>query len=278
MSHLRTTPLCVAREGRTIDGRVITRDHILEMAKNYEPRVYGARINKEHIRTTWFDEDLPILGDVVSVSANDDVDGKACLYAVLCPNSHLLRLNERDQKVYFSIEYDVDKVQGKIGAYLFAVAMSDSPASTGTDRIKLCIKNTDQDSEIAQYFSQDVNAKSSYSEFISADFSLDATGDSTEPLVQKVANQFAKLKPRSKDMQELRASIELITAEVVTLATQFADLKDTVPAPGESAELRQIRADFNELKTEISNAPGSNYRHRSASQGAADDNSLKTDC
>ena len=38
----------VATEGATTDGRVISRDWITQMAKNYSPKTYGARINLEH--------------------------------------------------------------------------------------------------------------------------------------------------------------------------------------------------------------------------------------
>ncbi len=38
-------------EGDTCDGRVISADDIQEMADTFDPRVYGCRINLEHIKS-----------------------------------------------------------------------------------------------------------------------------------------------------------------------------------------------------------------------------------
>lgn len=40
----------VALEGATTDGRNIERDQIIQMARNFNPAKYGARIWLEHIR------------------------------------------------------------------------------------------------------------------------------------------------------------------------------------------------------------------------------------
>ncbi|ECD2740740.1 TPA: GPO family capsid scaffolding protein, partial [Escherichia coli] len=37
-------------EGDTCDGRVISAQDIQEMAETFDPRVYGCRINLEHLR------------------------------------------------------------------------------------------------------------------------------------------------------------------------------------------------------------------------------------
>ncbi|EDU0237044.1 GPO family capsid scaffolding protein, partial [Salmonella enterica subsp. enterica serovar Lattenkamp] len=39
----------VAVSGSTIDGREISGEHLKAAAKNYDPTVYGARVNVEHI-------------------------------------------------------------------------------------------------------------------------------------------------------------------------------------------------------------------------------------
>ena len=40
----------IAVEGATTDGRVISCSWISQMAKNYDPPMYGARVNMEHIK------------------------------------------------------------------------------------------------------------------------------------------------------------------------------------------------------------------------------------
>ena len=64
----------VAREGQTVDGRAISRQHILEMANTYNPVEYTARINVEH-SSGWgglSSDNYPILGDVIAVDAQLD--------------------------------------------------------------------------------------------------------------------------------------------------------------------------------------------------------------
>lgn len=40
----------VATEGATTDGRKINREWLSQIAKNYDPKKYGARINLEHLK------------------------------------------------------------------------------------------------------------------------------------------------------------------------------------------------------------------------------------
>ncbi|HBM2757206.1 TPA: GPO family capsid scaffolding protein, partial [Enterobacter hormaechei subsp. xiangfangensis] len=48
MSHLKTGWLCVATEGDTVDGRVLERQWIIDMAETYDPNHYAALIWPEH--------------------------------------------------------------------------------------------------------------------------------------------------------------------------------------------------------------------------------------
>ncbi|WP_164084331.1 GPO family capsid scaffolding protein, partial [Stenotrophomonas maltophilia] len=62
-------------EGDTCDGRVIDGNDIQEMSEIFDPRVYGCRINLEHIKGLFPNGDFKRLGDVVELKAekiNDD--------------------------------------------------------------------------------------------------------------------------------------------------------------------------------------------------------------
>ncbi len=67
---------CVATEGATTDGRVIERQWIEQMAKNYDPKVYGARVNMEHIKGYTPDSQFRRYGDVLEVSSAENSQGK----------------------------------------------------------------------------------------------------------------------------------------------------------------------------------------------------------
>ncbi|MEN1564821.1 GPO family capsid scaffolding protein, partial [Pseudomonas aeruginosa] len=50
MKKFRSKWFRIAVEGATTDGRNIERDWIEQMAAQYDPNTYGARINCEHIK------------------------------------------------------------------------------------------------------------------------------------------------------------------------------------------------------------------------------------
>ncbi len=131
---LKTGWIRVATEGDTIDGRDISKQDLVDMAETYNTDVYGARIWPEHWR--WY-----ACGDVLEVRT-DVVDGLTRLFAVLAPNMMMVEFNQQDQKVYTSIEIQPNFANtGK--PYLAGIAITDQPASLGTDRIKLFSKSND---------------------------------------------------------------------------------------------------------------------------------------
>ncbi|WP_230630210.1 GPO family capsid scaffolding protein [Comamonas testosteroni] len=67
----------VAVEGATSDGRTIDRDWLLQIAKHYNPKVYGARVNMEHIRGYGPNSDFRAYGDVLAVKTEEvDIGGQ----------------------------------------------------------------------------------------------------------------------------------------------------------------------------------------------------------
>lgn len=130
----------VATEGQTTDGRTITRQWIEQMAANYNPQKYGARVNLEHLRSVYPDSVFRMYGDVTAVKAEQvDVDGetKLALFAQIDPTEELIKLNKERQKVYTSIEVHPD-FAGQGEAYLMGLAVTDSPASLGTEMLQFC--------------------------------------------------------------------------------------------------------------------------------------------
>ena len=92
-------------EGDTCDGRVISAQDIQEMAETFDPRVYGCRINLEHLRGILPDGIFKRYGDVVELKAekiDDDsaLKGKWALFAKITPTDDLIAMNKAAQKVY----------------------------------------------------------------------------------------------------------------------------------------------------------------------------------
>ena len=123
----------IAMSGKTADGREISARHLQEMASQYNPEKYAARINLEHLRFIFPYPEVTGYGDVVELKAEKQADGKTALLAKLAVNDNLQELWDADQKVFSSIEIHPDfSDTGK--AYLVGVAVTDSPASLGTTR------------------------------------------------------------------------------------------------------------------------------------------------
>lgn len=129
----------VAVEGATVDGRTIERSWIKDMADTFNPATYGVRLNMEHIRGVTADGPFKAYGDVRAVKAEErefDIAGKKakklCLLAQVEPTEELVSYNQKRQKIYTSVEINTDFAKsGK--AALVGLAVTDSPASLGTD-------------------------------------------------------------------------------------------------------------------------------------------------
>ena len=125
----------VATEGGTTDGRTISRAWIEQMARTYSPKTYGARVNMEHYRGIVPDGPFKAYGDVLAVKTADNGQGKLQLLAQIDPTADLVELNKKRQKVYSSIEINPNFAESG-EAYLVGLAVTDSPASLGTEMLQ----------------------------------------------------------------------------------------------------------------------------------------------
>lgn len=134
----------VAVEGATTDGRKIEGAWIKQMAANYNPEVYGARIWMEHLRSTWADGAFKAYGDVLAVKAEEiTINGekRLALFAQIEPTDALIDIvNVQKQKVFTSIEVN-PKFADTGEAYLVGLAVTDTPASLGTEMLTFAAQN-----------------------------------------------------------------------------------------------------------------------------------------
>ncbi len=133
----------IAKEGATTDGRNIEREWLEQMAANYDPvNVYGARINLEHYRGVVPDGPFKAYGDVLALETREEDDGKLGLYAQIKPTADLVAMTKAGQKIYTSCEINPSFADtGE--AYLVALAVTDNPASLGTEILAFSAKNPD---------------------------------------------------------------------------------------------------------------------------------------
>lgn len=139
---LTTDFIKIATSGSTIDGRVITEQQIKEMGDAYDREDYTATITYEHIK--YFGN----MGLVQDVKWEKDGKGRVSLYARLTPSDDLIYLNRNGQKLFTSIEMNPEFADtGK--AYLMGLAVTDSPASLGTDELHFSNRKQDKDNMLS---------------------------------------------------------------------------------------------------------------------------------
>ncbi|WP_300674110.1 GPO family capsid scaffolding protein [Desulfoluna sp.] len=127
-SSLVTDWKCVATSGPTVDGREIQPQWLTDMAETYNPGTYTAKIWIDHMRYTAY-------GSVRELKAEKG-DDAVKLYAKISPSRSLLQMNQVwEEYLHFSIEVTED-FAGTGKTYLSGLAMTDSPASLGTDEMR----------------------------------------------------------------------------------------------------------------------------------------------
>lgn len=137
----------VAVEGPTVDGRVIERQMLVEAADGYEPDTYTARINCEHIAGYSPDRPFNCYGTVRSLRTEEielTVNGAKktllSLVAEIEANDQLVELNKAGQKLFTSCELHPN-FAGEGKAYLVGLAITDTPASLGTEPLKFAVRS-----------------------------------------------------------------------------------------------------------------------------------------
>lgn len=124
----------VATSGPTADRREITPQELRDIAETYKPSYYTAVIWADHER--WPGSHGTVFA-VRLVEPKDDPEleeGQVALEAQLKPNDKLLWLNDRGEKLFTSIEITPDFANSG-RAYLTGLAVTDEPASLGTQEL-----------------------------------------------------------------------------------------------------------------------------------------------
>ncbi len=131
-------PFAVATAGPTIDGRNISPEWIKQMAASYDPKAYTAVVNLEHFLSSVPESTFSAYGKVVALGTQEaEIMGekKLQLTAVVDAAQEAIDMQAKGKKGFASIEIDPNFL-GKGGAYLTGLALTDTPASVGTESMK----------------------------------------------------------------------------------------------------------------------------------------------
>lgn len=274
----------VATAGATVDGRTINAEHLKQMAKNFDPKVYGARVWLEHYRGIFPDSVFKALGDVIGLKAEEQ-DGKMRLFAQIDPTPDLLAMNKARQKIYTSIEID-PRFADTGEAYMVGLAVTDTPASVGTEALAFTVGSKRPDDLKNHLFSAAEETSIEFTE-VTEQPAVDNTG----PLVAaftSVLKAFG-LKPEDKKTEAPPAvttpagafnSPELIAAftglqSAITeqaKATQTAVDKLSATVAEQAVLVQTLKADL----AKVSGQQDPAHQHRRNAGPGSD--AVKTDC
>jgi hypothetical protein len=227
----------VAVEGATVDGRTIDRQWIADMAAQYSPNTYGARINIEHIKSYSPDSTFKAYGDVTELKAEEvDIGGvkKLALFAKIDATPELVAMVKAKQKIYTSCEV-TPKFADTGKAYLTGLAVCDNPASLGTEMLAFSVAQGDK-SPLA---GRKQNPGNHFSEATEATIEFEADAPEGPTLLAKVKEMLGlSAKKTDANLEDVRQATELLAtstakavdeaaaakAQAQTLADKFATL------------------------------------------------------
>ncbi|MGR2709550.1 phage capsid protein [Pseudomonas sp. IB20] len=276
MKKFRSNWFRVAVEGATSDKRTIKRSWLEQAARNFNPATYGARIWLEHFRSLLPDSPFKAYGDVLAVKTEEvEVNGqkKLALFAQVEPTPDLIAMNKARQKIYTSIEID-DSFSDTGEAYIVGLAVTDSPASLGTDVLAFSAQKPDSSPFKDRHYS----ATSMFTEAVETELTFEEFEEKPGIGTQLLSTVKALLTGKqAKDDSEFSQ----IGEAVQTLAEHVKDLPEQLAAEKKfSGELKtkvdQLSKDLGDLKTKLSSTQDHSQKERPQVSGG--DNQVVTDC
>ncbi|SLK09691.1 GPO family capsid scaffolding protein [Novosphingobium mathurense] len=262
----------VAVEGATVDGRVIQREWLEQMAASYDPATYTARINCEHIAGYSPERPFNAYGSVLSLKTEEvelTINGEKkmllALYAEIDANDQLVEINKAGQKLFTSCEIHPD-FAGEGKAYLVGLAVTDQPASLGTEPLKFAAMSRPNVFTTAHETAMELAAQpldgeqigESIGRSLLAFFKKDKKD---EPVSPPAANAPAPANDNAFDVDKFAA----VMGQQIAAASKPAN--DAVAALG-------ARFDALEAKLKTTEQPGT-FNRTPATGGTG---SIKTDC
>ena len=272
-------------EGDTCDGRIIGATEIQEMADTFDPRVYGCRINLEHIKGLMPDSTFKRYGDVVELKAEkieDDsaLKGKLALFAKITPTDELVAMNKALQKVYTSME--IQPNFGNSGkCYLTGLAVTDDPASLGTEYLEFCrtAKHNPLSSRKASpenFFSAATLAEIEFEE--EPDTLLNRLTDSVKAIFSR---QQTSTDARFNDVHEAVTAIaERVQTSGDGIDTRFSALESQLAEVKQGLEAQTLSTteQFSAITATLDKTPSETQPRRKLSTGGDGAGATLTDC
>lgn len=251
-------------EGATTDGREIQREWLEQMAASYNPEVYTALINLEHIKSYLPESTFNRYGRVTALVAEEIQDGplkgKMALYADVEPTSALVELVKKGQKLFTSMEVS-PKFADTGKAYLVGLAATDDPASLGTEM--LTFSASAAHNPLANRKQSPENLFTAAEETL---IELEETQDEKPSLFARVSALFTKKEQTDNArFSDVHKAVELVATEQQNLSERTdKSLSDQDARISElESSLQEQQTAFAELQQQLSREDSrKDYRQR----------------
>lgn len=241
--------LCIAQEGKTIDGREIKREWLESSVKNYSPEFYQALIWCEHedVDSRVFSSNL---GTVEELKL-EEKNGKLRLLARLRANAILQSMNEQEQKIYSSVEI-MPNFPDEGDFYLVGLAATDQPASTGLSRLSFSTNKIGFRTAPVLLFGNNEISKSkqkiNLSKLTREIFSM--TQEEIDALLEQLAEANALIQELQEQNKALLEQLENGNTEAAQETAE--EIQEQIDDIAESVEEAQDVAEGSEPSTEYS--------------------------
>lgn len=280
----------VATEGATVDGRTIDRKWLEEMAVTYNPATYAARVNLEHIRGISplsnqspfgaYGNILALKTEEVTLSIGGKDEKRLALFAEIEALDPLVALNKAGQKLYTSIEINPSFADsGK--AYLMGIAVTDSPASLGTEMLEFSAKLGDK-SPLAARKQQPGNHFSAAEE-ASIELVEEAPADPTG-LMASMKSFFDRFTPQTTETKEepkveTKPEAQPAAGDFAAIGLAIGQIAGAIDklATSTAAQLTAITDRVGKVETQLSATPAPGQPSRQPATGITQD-FVKTNC
>ena len=292
----RSNFFCIAVEGATCDGRTLDANALQEMADTYDPKTYTARVNMEHIRGFSAEPPFNAYGDVVALETREvelqlggKTEKKLGLFAQVDALDNLVAVKDKGQKLFSSIELNPN-FAGTGKAYLQGLAVTDSPASLGTEVMQFAAGQV-QAGKPNPFADRKVDKGNFFSaaqpieglELADAPARTESESGKLFAAATKFFENFGKSAPAEPKGQEPAPADTVSAASgndalAAQIGQGFAQLGQAMQAQGQelSTRMDKFQSDHDALKASIESTENNAPRRPAAAGGNA--NYARTDC
>lgn len=280
MTYKKTDWRVIGVSGETADGRTILAKELQEMADQYDPEIYGARINLEHMNFL-FPDFAGGYGDVVELKAEPWAkdETKTALLAKLNITESLQKLWDSGQKIYTSMEI-TPRFADTQKAYLTGLAITDTPASLGTTANYTAAKTKAEEKIFTAYRQTETQEIAMTKPQDSKDQDQPITVEHAENIFSRLfAKYFGKKEPEQTETPAINPEQPSEPKEGQQFKQDgwdgFSKSMQLLEKLDEKIEAQQneynaLRAEFDKFKADIEAAPYTGQRQEHSGSQSAD--------